>query len=240
MPTIQSLTCTDGSTVAYPLVTLRLVATDADEVAFSNDGATWSPWQAYSGNLYEWLLLSGDGVRLVRVKVRNASLVEATGQVAITLDTKDDTDGLLGNLPALYSRRRAGLLYELFGACATEMALFRAALVKAREQLNIQRARETWLNLWGRKLGVSRRSGETDTDYAPRLIDRLTDPKLSPEAVRQALEDELGSTVSVSEPSAFNGYLIIQVVGPVSDMDALWRRLREVKACGVKAVVVVN
>lgn len=241
MTQITSCIVSDGSVVGYPLVTVQVIAEDATEIAFSNDGATWSDWRAYSGNHYEWLLLPGDGARIVRVRVRNGSGGSATAQASVTVNSVDATDGLLDNLPAIYSRARAGLLWELFNAASTELSYFKRAMSVGLDQLNVQRARESWLNMWGRLLGVSRRTGESDADYAPRIIRRITSAKLAPASVRDALEDELGGTeVTVSDLEGYDGFLLIQVHGTVADMPALWSRIREVKAAGVKAVVLTE
>lgn len=48
--------------------------TGVDDMRFSNDGVSWSAWQAYS-TAKSWSLAAGDGLRTVFAEVRNGTLV---------------------------------------------------------------------------------------------------------------------------------------------------------------------
>ena len=88
-----------------PGVSLALSATDATitvtDMRFSNDGVTWSTWEAYA-TTKAWATAAGDGVKNVRVQFRNAAGYES-GTIAdtISLDTTPPTGSLSINSGAV-------------------------------------------------------------------------------------------------------------------------------------------
>jgi N-acetylneuraminic acid mutarotase len=91
-PLLTSLTVNGGAlATTSTAVTLALTASDdvsgVKEMSFSNDGATWSAWEAY-GPSKAWTLAGGDGPKTVHARVRDfADNVSAVQTVAIALDT---------------------------------------------------------------------------------------------------------------------------------------------------------
>ncbi|OLS14049.1 MAG: 5'-nucleotidase [Promethearchaeota archaeon CR_4] len=70
-PTNLVLCINDGAAeTAIPAVTLTLSASNATEMRFSNDGITYSAWEAYNTTKI-WTLESGAGVKTVYFKARN-------------------------------------------------------------------------------------------------------------------------------------------------------------------------
>ena len=75
-------------------VTLTLEASDMEsgvtEMHFSNDGSTWTDWEAYR-TTEAWTLTTGDGTKQVFVQFKNnADLVSEIYSDAITLNTEKD------------------------------------------------------------------------------------------------------------------------------------------------------
>jgi len=87
-------------------VTLTLSAEDATsgiaQMRFSNDNATWTPWEAYSTSK-AWVLITGDGTKTVYVQFKdNAGLISQSFFDVIILDTARPAttislSGVLGN-----------------------------------------------------------------------------------------------------------------------------------------------
>ena len=87
-------------------VTLGLSASSsvgqATQMAFSNDGATWTDWYGYATS-FSWVLPSGDGIKTVYAKFKDAEdNVSPVKTDTIVLDelapvTDDDVDGRLGD-----------------------------------------------------------------------------------------------------------------------------------------------
>jgi hypothetical protein len=69
-----------------PEVDLTLAVTDAQDMRFSNDGSTWSDWQAYAASI-TWTLAAGDGAQTVHGQFRDAAGNVTEASDAITLDT---------------------------------------------------------------------------------------------------------------------------------------------------------
>ncbi len=66
-------------------VSLTLAAAGAAEMRFSNDGVSWSSWEAYAASR-SWTLNAGDGVKTVFVEYRDAAGNAAAAQAGITFD----------------------------------------------------------------------------------------------------------------------------------------------------------
>ncbi|MDI6708940.1 MAG: hypothetical protein QME47_07655, partial [Candidatus Thermoplasmatota archaeon] len=85
----------DATYVTSLLVTLTLSASDTNGVAamrFSNDGSTWSGWEAYNTST-RWRLTAGDGIKTVYAQYEdNAGLIStATISDTVILDTLPPT-----------------------------------------------------------------------------------------------------------------------------------------------------
>jgi parallel beta-helix repeat protein len=87
-PASLSVSINDGATYATSTaVTLTLSATGATNMAFSNDGSSWSSWEAY-GTSKSWPLSSGDGTKTVYFKAKDDLGNEASPATnTIILDT---------------------------------------------------------------------------------------------------------------------------------------------------------
>ena len=88
---------TINSGAAYTIstsVTLTLTASDAtsgiNQVRYSNDGTTWSAWEAFSASK-AWTLSAGDGAKTVYYQVRNGAGLVSTFTDGITLDATAPT-----------------------------------------------------------------------------------------------------------------------------------------------------
>ena len=67
-------------------VALALTSTGSDYMAFSNDGITYSAWEAYS-NSKSWTLAEGDGAKTVFVRLKDEAGNIYTASSGINLDT---------------------------------------------------------------------------------------------------------------------------------------------------------
>ena len=86
-----SISINEGATYATTrTVTLTLSASDAtsgvSQMRFSNDGTSWSAWEAY-GTSKSWTLASGDGTKTVYVQFRDGAGNVSSCSDAISLDT---------------------------------------------------------------------------------------------------------------------------------------------------------
>lgn len=92
-------------------VTLGLSGTDAGgsgltHMRFSNNGADWSGWEAYT-ETKPWTLSAGDGAKTVYVQFRDGALnVSATASDGISLDTAGPLGTILINGNAPYTNSR--------------------------------------------------------------------------------------------------------------------------------------
>jgi hypothetical protein len=88
-------------------VTLTLSATDGGgsglaDMQFSNNGSSWSDWEAY-GTSKAWTLTSGDSAKTVYVQYRDAQLNASTGTIScIALDQTGPTGTITINSGASY------------------------------------------------------------------------------------------------------------------------------------------
>jgi len=235
---ITACEITDGATVGYNLVTLRVTKTDADEIAFSTDGgATWSAWAPCNGDYYEQELPPGDGARVVDVKVRRGES-EASDSAACTVNSWPMTLSLLNNLPATYARASSGPLYAILGACAVWLGHFTQSVQKLRSELNPVAARGHWLNVWGRLFGVERKSTESDAVFAQRLIPTVTSPKNTLAALQQAVRAECSASVVVTELEAYPCFVLVDLTAAGAfDLNRVWKSIYRVKPAGAKVVV---
>jgi hypothetical protein len=110
-----SILINGGATYANSTsVTLNLSASDAQtgvyQMHFSNDGATWSAWEAYAVSKL-WTLTSGDGTKTVYVQYRNnAEMTSATYSDTIILDGTAPTGSIVINGGVLYTQSTAATL----------------------------------------------------------------------------------------------------------------------------------
>ncbi|MBI5233073.1 MAG: hypothetical protein HY880_01825, partial [Deltaproteobacteria bacterium] len=89
-------------------VTLTLGCSDAGSgcswMRFSNDGAIWSDWEAYSTSRLAWILTSGDGLQTVYAEFRDAAGNDSsTYNDTITLDTTAPTGSVIIDSNATYT-----------------------------------------------------------------------------------------------------------------------------------------
>jgi hypothetical protein len=91
-----------ATTTMSTSVTLTLAATDTttsvSEMAFSNDGTTWSTWQTYATSA-TWMLTSTDGVKTVRVRFRDAAgnvSVPTTATITLAMSPTVNTFAING------------------------------------------------------------------------------------------------------------------------------------------------
>lgn len=235
---ITACEITDGSTVGHPFVTLRVAATEAEQITFSNDaGGTWSAWVTYAGQFYEWTLTPGDGQRTVTVKAKkNAS--EDTDSASCTVNSWPMTLAVLNNLSAVYARGSAGQLYGLISACAVWLAHFAASVQQLRSQLNPVAARGYWLSLWGRLFGVTRKATESDATYAQRLVPHVTGAKNTFLALQQGVRAECSGTVVVTELETYPGFVLVDLSNAGTyDLGRVQKSIYRIKPAGVKVVV---
>lgn len=106
-PTITSFLIDDGADYATSSsVELTLSATDATAgiagMRFSNDGATWSAWEAYT-SAKSWTLSAGDGLKSVMVEVSDEAGHVVRSDDSIVLDTTAPLVQLLINDGAKYT-----------------------------------------------------------------------------------------------------------------------------------------
>jgi hypothetical protein len=100
-----SVTINAGSAWANSTAaTLAPAATDnvgVDQMRFSNDGASWSTWEAYSTATKYWTLSSGDGTKTVYAQYKDAAgNVSANSTDTISLDTLAPVTSHVTNAPS--------------------------------------------------------------------------------------------------------------------------------------------
>ncbi|UVI27416.1 S-layer homology domain-containing protein [Paenibacillus spongiae] len=85
-------------------VTLTVTSDDsAAEMRFSNDGTSWSRWESNSATK-GWTLAAGDGVKMVRLQLRDAAGNISDANDSITLDTTAPSGTLEIDNGALYAK----------------------------------------------------------------------------------------------------------------------------------------
>jgi hypothetical protein len=110
-----SILINGGATYANSTsVTLNLSASDAQtgvyQMHFSNDGSTWTAWEAYAVSKL-WTLTSGDGTKTVYVQYKNnAEMTSATYSDTIILDGTAPTGSIVINGGVLYTQSTAATL----------------------------------------------------------------------------------------------------------------------------------
>jgi hypothetical protein len=67
-------------------VVLTVSAVNATQMQFSNDGSTWSSWEAYT-TTKNWALTDGDGVKTVYAQLQDSSNAISTASAQVALDT---------------------------------------------------------------------------------------------------------------------------------------------------------
>ncbi len=114
-PIANDLTINGGAlTTTAANVRLALAAANADgsqsglRMSFSNDGVTWSNWQAYAAASF-WQLPAGDGIQTVYGRVQNsAGAISSIVSDSITLDTGVQSEySVTINNGALYTNQVA-------------------------------------------------------------------------------------------------------------------------------------
>lgn len=105
-PTCQVFINTNAIYSLQVAVTLNLSCSDANpplEMQISNDGTTWTPWEAYSA-VRSWTLSSGDGTKTVYINARDvAGNVGGPYTDTIILDTTAPTCTPTINTDATYT-----------------------------------------------------------------------------------------------------------------------------------------
>jgi LmbE family N-acetylglucosaminyl deacetylase len=76
------------------------------EMRFSNDGSSWSTWEAYASTK-TWTLPSGDGLKTVQAQYRDATLHVLSVSDAITLDMTSPSGTMAINSGAVYTNALA-------------------------------------------------------------------------------------------------------------------------------------
>ena len=66
----------------------------AEQMRFSNDGMSWSAWEAYASSKAGWTLDAGDGVKTVYVELKDAAGNVSQASDSIELDTTGPSGGL--------------------------------------------------------------------------------------------------------------------------------------------------
>ena len=112
-PMANSLTINGGALdTASTNAAITLAATDSEtgvaDLSLSNDGSSWSNWQAYAPTV-NWMLSSGDGLKTVWGRVRDgAQHLSQVVSSTITLDTSVPSDhGVSINNGALFTNQTA-------------------------------------------------------------------------------------------------------------------------------------
>ncbi|WP_164744463.1 S-layer homology domain-containing protein [Paenibacillus xylaniclasticus] len=83
-----TITINGGASDTNSLTAALTLTSDgtADQMRFSNDGSTWSAWEAY-GAAKSWTLAAGDGTKTVSVQLKDAAGNVHTASDTINLDT---------------------------------------------------------------------------------------------------------------------------------------------------------
>mgnify|MGYP002779475596 CR=1 FL=1 len=91
------------------------------------------------------------------------------------------------------------LLWAWLEAVAGELAHARRQADQAVLQMNIRTAGDVWLDELGGYYGVTRRSGESDALYGPRIIASVLRPKANNIAIASAVEAYVGQPTTVTD-----------------------------------------
>lgn len=94
----------------------------------------------------------------------------------------------------------SSVLWAIFTGQSIELSVAAAAVLQALRQMIIGQAEGEWLDYWGGLLGVSRRSSEGDTTYAPWIVKEALRNRCNAHAIELAIRDETGWDVRIYEP----------------------------------------
>lgn len=92
------------------------------------------------------------------------------------------------------------LLWAMYSGYAVEVRKAEEQVEEALSQMVISQAEGEWLDLWGALYAVSRKIGEVDAAYAPRIPREAFRVRVNARAIELAIRDETGSDVRIEEP----------------------------------------
>lgn len=87
------------------------------------------------------------------------------------------------------------LTQAVMGAVAERLQVLGTDVDAGVSQLHVLKASEEWLDLWGTVFGISRKTGELDDGYGPRLIEETIRQRPQPQALTDIVLKTTGVTV---------------------------------------------
>lgn len=109
---------------------------------------------------------------------------------------------LLQKLTSIFNRRSTGELKTVTDALSSNLNVIVDDLKLLNMEYIISTATGEWLDEWGTWFGLSRKTGETDSQYSSRIIATVAKSKLTIPALIYALKSVLGenATIDIYEP----------------------------------------
>jgi len=237
---ILDTVCDDQpDTICHPYVTLEVVGTDILQVQIKNGSQGYGSWQDYGDGLFHVTLEPGEGGKTVCVRARNIDLVETPEEcTTITVEVGDQLQQLHDNLPAIYSTKKSGLLYELLSSWALWLCHASKSIDSAIDQGNVNLAIGQWLDQWGWLVGVGRKIAETDAAYRSRIATWLTTDKVTLRGLHTLANTEIGiGQVRFRELTQFPCYILGDLSGAGDyDFDRLKQAIDLARPAGVKVI----
>lgn len=92
------------------------------------------------------------------------------------------------------------LMWVLMSGYAGEVREARTQVREALRQMVLTTSEGEWLDLWGALYGVSRKEGEQDTAYAPRIVAEAFRVRVNGHGIEKAVLDATGRDVRIEEP----------------------------------------
>ena len=109
-------------------------------------------------------------------------------------------DGAGGPAQTILMTGYNSLLWTYLRALARPLDTAAADVTAAIAQLDIRRSYQDWADYWGAHFGVRRATGETDADYAVRIIDEVWRKRNNDLAIEANIQRYTGATVDLFEP----------------------------------------
>lgn len=205
----------DSDLLCHPFVVLQVKGKFIEQVSVNLDAHGYGAWQYPKNGLVDVTLPAGEGDHEICLKARNVINVE-TPEICKTVELNlgEPLEKLHNNLPALYSRDKSGLLYDLLSAWSLWLCHASRSIDSAIDQANVNLASGRWLDYWGQLTGFGRKVGESDADYRVRIVTWLTTDKVTLLGVHQLTQTEVGTgTVRFREFALWPGFLLGDLSG---------------------------
>lgn len=119
--------------------------------------------------------------------------------------------GILRNLNRIFNRHSTDELGDIAKSIDDQINQANSSIDNMKLELNMQTATGEWLDEWGSRFGVKRRSGETDDLFRPRVLEsRSPDTGTIPSLIK-AVKRSLGDDTTVTAYETFEDLRIFNI-----------------------------